>query len=346
MNYRCLLPFVVILFSCTNLSHLPKEERTERSEHFYREAIIASGNKNFDKALSLFQKAAQYDSANTSAFCGIAEILILQERFSDAEKVLLNAPAVDSNYSTYYFLLGQSQFHLKEINAAILNLERSIRQNPDHAEANFMLAQLYYQVDNFGHALSALETLLKNMLIADREKINSFYVKVRQEAAIKAPNLFFETRVSAKIAESKKITRGEFAFYLATQLNAPKPNDPVIFEDVDLNDSMLIYYQKAVASGILEKLPDKKFRSEYVMKRRSMAFYLFELIKQNKIPVSSASHAWNDVPAEDLQSEAVNAVYQLDLMIPKSQSVFGADDFISGSELAAAVKKLKVLIGK
>jgi hypothetical protein len=182
--------------------------------------------------------------------------------------------------------------------------------------------------------------------VASRDRIISFYDKVLETAKAKSPNLFFEERVRSRIASSRKVTRGAFAFYLVTELKIDFTADPVVFLDVANTDSMFIYYQNAVASGILEKLPDKKFRPDYVMKRRNLAHYLYLLIKQHKLAMDVSSKTWSDVPLEDFQSEAIRAVTQAGVMTPKDQTTFGVDDLVTFAELQDAVGKLKNLISR
>jgi tetratricopeptide (TPR) repeat protein len=157
MKHRFLLLFLPVLLSCTNLSHLSKDERADRSKNYYQEGVAARSERKFDKAEGLFRQAIRYDSSNTAAFCGIAEIFVTTEKFADAEKILLTAPTADSSYSTYYFLLGKAQFRLNKINEALRHLEWAMRLNPDQEECGFMVSQLYFQLENYRDALKILE---------------------------------------------------------------------------------------------------------------------------------------------------------------------------------------------
>ena len=109
---------------------------------------------------------------------------------------------------------------------------------------------------------------------------------------------------------------------------------------------MLDYYKKAVTAQVLELLPDNKFYSHYIIRRRNLAHYLYQILKHNGMDVVPPLNRLpvTDVAQDDLQVDAIRTVCSLNLMILRKDGQFAPDDPVTGKELIGSLRALKLLL--
>jgi hypothetical protein len=339
--------FLFLLTACAGSSGLTLQDRRKTAEVFFKKGIKSKAQHDNNNALHYFRKSIKVDSLFTDAYAETAEILIDDGDDRGAESLLSLAPAKLKSEARILRLLGKAQFNQRKINEAISNIEMSMKAEPADRNAAWLIAQLYYQLENYELASAHIEPLLKDSLVPDYEKIFSLYQKIDLILSALNPVAFFEKHRIQNIRQSSKVTRGQFALLLCHEFktwNADMDSD-IVFDDVDAGDSSLIYYKRAIVSQVFERLPDGKFYPEYTIKRRNLAHYLYCIIKiKNGDLISANKILLNNVTQDDLQFDEIQAVCELKLMVLREDGRFGPDEPVTGAELTGALHTLKTLL--
>lgn len=336
--------FLFLLTACAGSSGLRLEDRRKTAEIFFKKGIKCKAEHDKNNALRHFSNAIKADSLFTDAYAETAEILISDGEDRRAELLLLLANGKLKSEARILRLLGKAQFNQRKINEAISNIEMSMKTEPADRDALWLLAQLYYQLENYELAYAHVEPLLKDSLLYDYEKIVSLYQKINLNLGALNPVASSETHKIQKIRQSSKVTRGQFALVFCHEFkpwNADR-DSVIFFADVDAGDSSLVYYKRAVASQIFERLPDGKFYPGYIIKRRNLAHYLYRIIKINNGALTSANEILLvDVAQDDLQFDEIQLVCKLKLMVLSKDGRFHPDESVTGEELTDALHTLK-----
>jgi type IV pilus assembly protein PilF len=137
------------------------EGSAQKSKGYYQEGV-ASLEHDQQKAFVSFQKAVKLDPNNKEARYGLAHILALQGKLTQAEEELTAATKIDENYSEAYTYLGQvleKQGRWRESIAAF----RQALTNPLYATpdlARFHLGRMLAHESDYHGAMEAFEDAL------------------------------------------------------------------------------------------------------------------------------------------------------------------------------------------
>ena len=343
-----IVSFIGILSACTDMSRLSMKERKQIASSLFQKGIRSKAGGDHPGALRYFSKAIEADSLFTDAYAESAEMLIADGADRQAEIMLINAPRKLKEESHIALLIGKSQFNQGKINESIMSLEKSLEFKSPDKSVFWMLAQLYYKVENYERASEFMKPLLADSLIPGREKMVSLNQKIDMILEGRDPATPFEKNMKLRIAQTSAVTRGELAFFLSVEFREWEnlPNTEIGFIDVSPHDSLLDYYKKAVTAQVLELLPDNKFYSHYIIRRRNLAHYLYQILKHNGMDVVPPLNRLpvTDVAQDDLQVDAIRTVCSLNLMILRKDGQFAPDDPVTGKELIGSLRALKLLL--
>ncbi|KAB2880405.1 hypothetical protein F9K33_05235 [bacterium] len=343
-----LLVFSFFVNSCSDLSNLTRAERQKIAVSSFQKGLKSKNDGNNDKAIQFFKKTIEADSTFVSAYCEIGEILILRGDYRNVESILSNIPTTVRNDAKIYYLIGSAQFYQKKMNDAVVNLEKSIQIAPGYWKPSWMLAQLYFQLENYKYASDYLERLLEDSLSADNEKIVALSQKVNAILHVHNPKNSFENEQLRNLNQSTTVTRGQFAHSMVIEFRELSDGATTATRFLDVSDDhpMIDFYKRSVIMGALEPLPDGKFYPEYVMKRRNVAYYLYLFLKVK----TSLNHRFeketvpSDVEKNDFQFDAIRTICRQGIMTLTADGRFRPDEPISGLELMKSITIVKNLL--
>ncbi|MBL7959061.1 S-layer homology domain-containing protein [bacterium] len=342
-----LLIYSFFVNSCSDLSRLTRAERQEIAIHSFQKGLKTKNDGNNDKAIQYFKKAIEADSTFVDAYSEIGEILILRGDYRNVESILSSIPITVRRDAEIYYLTGSAQFYQKKMNDAVVNLEKSIQIAPYHWKASWMLAQLYFQLENYKHASDYLERLLEDSLSAGNEKIVALSQKVNAILHIHNPRNSFENELLKNLSQSNTVTRGQFAHSMVIEFRelSDGATTATRFLDVSDDNPMIDFYKRSVIMGALETLPDGKFYPEYVMKRRNIAYYLYRFLRE-KTPNHrfEKEMVLSDVDKNDFQFDAIITICRQGIMSLTADGQFRPNEPISGLELMQSITAVKNLL--
>lgn len=102
-----------------------------------------------------------------------AKLLVVEERFEEAQNDLERAIAIDSLNADHYVLLSTLKFREFKSEDAKELLQKALKFSPEHVLANLKLGELYLFVDEFGLALDYVNGALK----ADKYNADGYFLK-------------------------------------------------------------------------------------------------------------------------------------------------------------------------
>ncbi|MBL7994449.1 tetratricopeptide repeat protein [bacterium] len=343
-----LLVYSLFVNSCSDLSSLTREERHEIAVHSFQKGLKTKNDGNSDKAIQYFKNAIEADSTFVNAYREIGEILILRGDYRNAESFLSGIPVPVRHEAEIYYLIGSAQFYQKKMNDAVVNLEKSIQITPDHWRASWMLAQLYFQLQNYKHASDYLERLLEDSLSAKNEKIVALSQKVNAILHIYNPKNSSKSEMLRSLSQSNTVTRGQFAHIMVVEFSefSGGASTATRFLDVSDDNPMINFYKKSVIMGALESLPDGNFYPEYVMKRRNVAHYLHRFLREKISPnqLFEKEIVPSDTEKDDFQFDTIRTICRLGIMTLTADGLFRPDEPISGLELMKSITIVKNLL--
>ncbi|WP_394188523.1 S-layer homology domain-containing protein [Paenisporosarcina quisquiliarum] len=99
--------------------------------------------------------------------------------------------------------------------------------------------------------------------------------------------------VNGNYNPNKKVTRGEFAVYIARLLELP-PSTKYQFTDLKASNPLTLEIQNAAGSGILSGYPDKTFKPDLAITRQQMAGMLNKALRYLELPTTSTKLTFKD----------------------------------------------------
>lgn len=108
---------------------------------YLKKGLSSPALKNFMKSLKLSPTQSQ----KKVVFVNIGNIYSSDKKYNIAVKYYQNSIAIDPRYSTAYYNLALTNYHLGKISTAINNLLETIKYEPTNIDAHSLLGNLYYK---------------------------------------------------------------------------------------------------------------------------------------------------------------------------------------------------------
>lgn len=169
-------PKTAILYMDLGMKHLSQGQRQDALSAFLKAEKLDGSNKEIQNQLGLtyflFKKyglAAKYfrsslsiDSEYTEARNNLARALVELGQVGAARKELnlVFADLTYKNIANAYMNLGLSYFKENNFRDAIVNLEKSLRENRNSCYAMNMYARSYYELKDYKKAISLFDTAM------------------------------------------------------------------------------------------------------------------------------------------------------------------------------------------
>lgn len=125
--------------------------------------VLIRQRKNLDEAETLLKKAqlsATEDEEIISIEAGLAQITQSQEKKEEALQHYQKVAQLDADFPHLWFQIGSLHRQLGNLDEAIFNLRRSVKQEPDLVEANIELSVIYSDQKQFNKARDILRKAL------------------------------------------------------------------------------------------------------------------------------------------------------------------------------------------
>jgi tetratricopeptide (TPR) repeat protein len=117
-------------------------------------------NKNYNVAIYQYKKAQKEQPYNPVVMTRIAKCYILQNKYDEAEKILLECSFVNPNYVTTYELLVKLFYEKGEYEKAMKYYEEVLQINPFNWEIHKIVAQMLSDLGKVKDAIKKYEIVL------------------------------------------------------------------------------------------------------------------------------------------------------------------------------------------
>ena len=126
--------------------------------------------KNFNLAKKVFLNLINKFPSSINSYILLAEILKIQNKFKDAERVLLKAVKIDPNHGDLLYNLSLLYFALREFDYALVYIDKAIKLSINNDTYKLLKSEIYINNFNIDEALYILEDLKNNRIKGDNNK--------------------------------------------------------------------------------------------------------------------------------------------------------------------------------
>ena len=130
-------------------------------ESLYREGIFLIGNAEYEKAISLLEKAISKDRKYAHAYFQIGYCKNKLGNYPDAIKSLKQAIRLKPKFPESHFQLGFAYFMQKQYQGAVESLLDAVRSNAQFFEAYFMLGLAHTALERHRDAIEAYRQAIR-----------------------------------------------------------------------------------------------------------------------------------------------------------------------------------------
>ena len=143
------------------ISAADKYERPGKNASNFEKATQAAKNKNYEQAISLFQRIVESDPADFPAWNELGTLYFIQKNYAEAEKAYAQAIAKHPDYVVALVSLGRLRIAQKNFDGAIEVLGHAVKVQPSSAQANYFLGEAYLQIKKGSLAVGYLNEAIK-----------------------------------------------------------------------------------------------------------------------------------------------------------------------------------------
>jgi tetratricopeptide (TPR) repeat protein len=122
-----------------------------------KQALAASGKKNYSEAAVLLKKIVEADAKDFEAWTELGNVLFSQGENGEADKAFKRALEERQTYPVALLNLGKMQYSQKEYDASIQTLSKLVSEHPESAEAHRFLGEAYLSIKKGSKAVPELE---------------------------------------------------------------------------------------------------------------------------------------------------------------------------------------------
>ena len=286
----------------------------KKFDYFFLEALRSKENNEHSNAFNALLHALQIDSTSSAMWAELSDYYAFLQLDSMAIEAMQKAVQFSPNNFDYKVLLADMNRENGNIPDAIRLYEELVKANPDKAELNFHLSNLYLKSKEIDKAIDALNDLENN--VGMNEAISMQKYKLYLSVDQKENALSEVEKLSAKFPLEAKyqIFIGDFyldegepekalAYY--EKAHSIDPKNPLYVV------SMSNYYEQKgdneAAAGEIEKAlknPSLDIDTQIAI----LGKYIQNLI-QNKKDVESANALFETLMAQHSQEKELNLMY-------------------------------------
>ena len=143
------------------ISAADRYERPGKNVSTFEKASQAAKNKNYEQAISLFQRIVDTDPSDFPAWNELGTLYFIQKNYAEAEKAYSQAIAKHPDYLVALISLGRLRISQKNFDGAIEVLSHAVKVQPPSAQANYFLGEAYLQIKKGSLAVGYLNEAIK-----------------------------------------------------------------------------------------------------------------------------------------------------------------------------------------
>ncbi len=136
----------------------------------YAYGLFCRDLKNFKLAKKVFFNLINKFPSSINSYILLAEILKFENKFKDAERVLLNAIKIDPNHGDLLYNFSLLYFALRNFDYALVYIDKAIKLSINNDIYKLLKSEIYINKSNFDEALYILNDLNDNRIKKDNNK--------------------------------------------------------------------------------------------------------------------------------------------------------------------------------
>ena len=136
----------------------------------YAYGLFCRDLKNFNLAKRVFLNLINKFPSSINPYILFAEILKIENKFKDAERVLLKAIKIDPNHGDLLYNLSLLYFALRNFDYALVYIDKAIKLSINNDTYKLLKSEIYINNFNIDEALYILEDLNNNRIKKDKNK--------------------------------------------------------------------------------------------------------------------------------------------------------------------------------
>ncbi len=136
-------------------------QRNSKNEALFVKANSSIDDKHYDEGVDLLQKLVATDPKDFQAWTVLANVHLVQSKFTESENEYLRAIDLHANFFPALINLGRLEAGQQKYDVAIEILNRAIKSRPESAEANRLLGECYLQIKKGSLAVTYLNEALR-----------------------------------------------------------------------------------------------------------------------------------------------------------------------------------------
>ncbi|MCM8816216.1 MAG: tetratricopeptide repeat protein [Candidatus Omnitrophica bacterium] len=156
MRVLFLIAGMLILSGCATIQ---MESTWDTARKYYIQGLLYETTGDFENALAQYKKSVETSPDNSFIYGKIARTLLKQKRYSEAEKMFLNAIKLDEKDAENYLNLGLTYYYMKYYEKAITSMEKGLRIK-EYPSYRMHLCDLYTLTGNYEKAFDSYKILI------------------------------------------------------------------------------------------------------------------------------------------------------------------------------------------
>ena len=136
----------------------------------YAYGLFCRDLKNFNLAKRVFLNLINKFPSSINPYILFAEILKIEKKFKDAERVLLKAIKIDPNHGDLLYNLSLLYFALRNFEYALVYIDKAIKLSINNDIYKLLKSEIYINKSNIDEALYILKDLNNNRFKKDNNK--------------------------------------------------------------------------------------------------------------------------------------------------------------------------------
>ncbi len=309
--------------------------KSEKQKHTISSLISkARHSASSDRTIAYLEKAIRLDTLTADAYLALAEHYESLNHEWKAESVLLSGYSAGIREPALLYHLGRIALELNKFSEASSYLKQIPRNDSLYLPAVFLEARSNILKNDFFTAVKWLDTLSRYDSWKNKPELLSMRRGLKEKGFFSAFNT--STPVE-RIVDAETVTRYDLAILAGFYLGISADSQPtLIFADIAVAEAIYPVCAAAVQYNFLEALPDGKFHPRRGVKKRNLAFYLFNWLKFRRFDFGSPVRpvtTWKDITSSDPH-----------FTLMATMEKFGADLPVSGKDADAAFQRTMQLI--
>ena len=128
----------------------------------YEYGLFCKNLKNYNLAKRVFLTLIRKFPSSINSYILLAEILRMENKFNDAEKVLQKALAINPNNGDLLYNLALLYFALRKFDNALVYIDKAIKLSRNNYIYQLLKSEIYINNYNFDKAINILNGLKNN----------------------------------------------------------------------------------------------------------------------------------------------------------------------------------------